>query len=382
MVVYLDYNATTPLDPRVLDVMVDVYRNSPGNADSRTHLFGDSTRKIVESARGQVAKLLDVEPAEVIFTSGATESINIALQGLVEYGRKVNKKHIVTTSIEHKAVLETVRYLADNGFEIDLVNPDHSGRVHAEDILEKVRPDTLLVSMIHVNNETGVIQPVDLVGKKLKKQGAFFHVDATQSCGKLVDDLQNLNYDLMSFSGHKFGGPQGIGALILRQTNYVYPPVKNITFGGQQEHGLRPGTIPVALTAGLGEASRLALLEWKERECRNTELKQQILDVLNRSGVSYQINGSLESGMSNTLNICFDQVSSEALMVLTKQSVAISNGSACTSHNYSPSYVLTAMGLEPDRIESSIRLSWGSSSNPDQVLEGINTLLNTVKSLA
>ncbi len=258
MSVYLDYNASAPVDERVVDLMVDVYKNNIGNADSRTHGFGEKARSIVENARKQVASLLKVKPDEVFFTSGATESNNIAIQGLREYAEKSDKKHIITTAIEHKAVLETVKHLESEGFKIDIVSPDLSGRVSAERILEKVRNDTLLVSVMHVNNETGVIQPVKEIGNQLQERKVLFHIDATQSCGKLVDEIRELKYDMLSFSAHKLMGPQGVGVLVLRKKSYKLPPVKAILFGGQQEHGIRPGTIPVALVAGCGKACEIA----------------------------------------------------------------------------------------------------------------------------
>ena len=258
MAVYLDYNATTPIDERVLEVMIDVYRNHYGNADSRTHNHGDQARMIVENARVQVALLLGVNSTEVFFTSGATESNNIAIQGLEAYACSSEKKHIITTSIEHKAVLETAKAMKERGFELDLINPDESGRINADELLAKVRNDTLLVSVQHVNNETGIIQPVKEIGNTLSEKGVLFHVDATQSCGKLVEEIRELKYDMLSFSAHKLEGPQGIGCLILRKKNYKIPPVKGIMYGGQQEHRIRPGTIPVALVAGCGKACEIA----------------------------------------------------------------------------------------------------------------------------
>ena len=220
MAVYLDYNATTPIDPRVLDVMIDVYRNSPGNADSRTHTYGDNARSITETARKQVADLLKAKSDEVFFTSGATESNNIAIQGLRDYAEKSGKRHIITTSIEHHAVLNTMKFMATQGFDVEFIDPDQTGRIDADVLLSKVRQDTLLVSVMHVNNETGIIQPVEKIGVELEKKGVLFHVDATQSCGKLVEELQNLKYDMLSLSAHKFRGPQGIGGLVLKKKKY------------------------------------------------------------------------------------------------------------------------------------------------------------------
>jgi len=381
MSVYLDYNATAPIDPRVLDVMIQVYKNEPGNADSRTHGFGEQARKTTEEARKKVADLLGVSSDEVFFTSGSTESNNIAIQGLREYAEKTGKKHIITSAIEHKSVLNTVKYLGDHGFDIDVVSPDLSGRVNADDVLKRVRNDTLLVSIMHVNNETGTIQPVREIGDALQGKSVLFHVDATQSCGKLVDEIRNMHYDMLSLSAHKFRGPQGIGALILRRKHYQLPPVKNVYFGGQQEHGLRPGTTPVALVAGMGVACELAQNEYREEAKNNKAIKEQIISLLNSKEIHYEINGDPNYCINNTLNICFDGVSSEALMIATKQYCAISNGSACTSRSYAPSYVLKAMGIPTKKIENSVRISWGPGIKKDDVLTNFSEMLEVIKQL-
>ena len=382
MSVYLDYNATTPIDPRVLDVMIDTYQNVPGNADSRTHDYGDLARKRVEDGRKQVANLIGVSSDEIFFTSGATESNNIALQGLVDYAQKTGKKHIITTAIEHKAVLNTAKYLADTkGFDVDFVKPDHTGRVSVDSVLSLVRDDTLLVSVMHVNNETGIIQPVKEIGDALESKDILFHVDATQSCGKLVDEIRELKYDMLSFSAHKFRGPQGIGVLVLKRKNYQLPPVTNIYFGGQQEKGIRPGTTPVALVAGMGKACEIAMLENEAIENTNKKIKAKLLELLKESGVNYEINGDQNYCVDSTLNICFNGVASEALMLSTKGFCALSNGSACTSKSYDPSYVLVAMGIPTEKIENSVRISWGPGVN-EEVISGFEKMLNVAKSLA
>lgn len=381
MSVYLDYNASAPIDERVLDCMIDVYKNHIGNADSRTHVFGEDTRTIVETARKQVASLLEVKADEVFFTSGATESNNIALQGLREYAQETGKNHIITTAIEHKAVLETVKHLEKEGFKVDYVAPDLSGRVRVEDVLNKVTEKTLIVSVMHVNNETGIIQPVLELGEELQKKEVLFHVDATQSCGKLVDELKSLKYNMLSFSAHKLRGPQGVGALILRKRFYKLPPVKAIMYGGQQEHGIRPGTIPVALIAGCGKACEIAEVEYRADFEQSQIIKRKMLNVLENSGLSYHINGDQAYCVPSTLNICIEGVSSEALMISTKQFCGISNGSACTSKSYSPSYVLVTMGIPADQIESSVRISWGHGSNEEDILGGFQGLINVAKQM-
>lgn len=381
MSVYLDYNASAPLDERVLSCMIDIYANHIGNADSRTHIYGEDVHGIVENARKQVASLLGVNPEEVFFTSGATESNNIALQGLREYAQKTGKKHIITTAIEHKAVLENVKYLEKQGFEADFVSPDLSGRINEEDILSKVTERTLVVSVMHVNNETGIIQPVKEIGEELQKRDILFHVDATQSCGKLVDELKILKYSMLSFSAHKFMGPQGVGVLILRKKAYRFPPVKSIMYGGQQEHGIRPGTIPVALVAGCGKACELAQTEYSHNNEVAKQIKDGLLAVLGESGLPYHINGNQAYCVPSTLNICIDGISSEALMISTKQLCSVSNGSACTSRSYSSSYVLTAMGVPEEQIESSIRISWGHGTNIEEVIRGFRALLEIARQM-
>lgn len=377
MAVYLDYNASAPIDEEVLDRMIDVYRNVIGNPDSRTHNYGDNARMVVEEARKQVASLLSVDSTEVYFTSGATESNNIAIQGLLEYAEKTHKKHVITTAIEHKAVLETIKQLSSKGFDVEIVYPDTSGRVDATSILEKVREDTLLVSVMHVNNETGIIQPVDVIGKELEAKDVFFHVDATQSCGKLVDELRALKYNMLSFSAHKLGGPQGIGVLVLRRIKGKRLPVKPILFGGQQENGIRPGTVPVALTAGCGAACAVAERTYKQTNEHNKEIKEMILTELKNSGLDYQIIGDPQYCVDSTINVAIIGVISEALMLNTKMFCGVSNGSACTSKSYSPSYVLKAMGVPDDIVNSCIRISWGKNTELEESKTSVAELLKT-----
>ena len=381
MSIYLDYNATTPINDAVLSKMIDVYRHHYGNADSRTHDYGDDCRKIVEEARAQLADLLAIDKTEIFFTSGSTESSNIALQGLREYANKTGKKHIVTTSIEHKAVLETVKALEKEGFDVDYVSPEPSGRVSAEAVLACLREDTLVVSVMHVNNETGIIQPVAEIGNALYEKDVLFHVDATQSCGKLVDELRDLQYDMMSISAHKMEGPQGVGALILRRKKYRLPPVKPIMYGGPQEHGISPGTTPVALVAGFGKACEMATQTYKTEMQRCKSLKEVLLKQLNTSYLEIHINGDQNYAVSTCLNVSIKGVSSEALMLSSKQYCGISNGSACNSNSYSPSYVLSAMGLSEDDLRSSIRISWGPNVDLKEFEMSINELLAVAKSM-
>lgn len=363
MPLYLDFNATSPVDPRVLEAMVQVYREEFGNAGSRTHRFGQRASLLVEQARKRLADLLGVEKIEVLFTSGATESDNLAILGLAKWGAEQGRRHIISTVIEHKAVLEPLRYLEHQGFEVDLVPVGEGGRVDPQDVLQRVRRDTLLVTMMHANNETGVIQPVQEIGEALADSPTYFHVDAAQTVGKMVADLRSLRYDLLSVTAHKMYGPQGVGALILRRRGWQRPPVQPLMYGGGQEGGLRPGTLPVALIVGMGKAAELAVEEHARWQAHNRKVKESILQQLRQ--VEYQINGDLAHSLSNCLNISFPGVDSEALMLSVQEEIAISNGSACTSADYKPSHVLVAMGLSRERIESAVRISWGQYTPAD-----------------
>lgn len=374
---YLDYNASTPIDERVLEKMTDIYRNHYGNADSRTHRFGSDAKKIIEEARQKVGALLGIPGELVYFTSGSTESNNMAVLGLEEYGKKTGRRHIITTAIEHKSVLEPCRHLEEKGFEVDYVRPGEDGRVRAEEILGRVRPDTLLVSIMHVNNETGTIQPVHEIGEALKGTEVYFHVDASQSCGKLVEELRDLSYDLLSVSAHKMYGPQGVGALVIKNKNGNLSALNPIMFGGGQERGMRPGTLPAALIGGMGEAADILVREYKDNHRKCGENRRMIWKALEESGVAYEVNGDPSFGINSTLNISFRDYDSEALMLAMEMEGlgGISNGSACTSHNYAPSYVLEAMGLDKQRIACSVRISWGREPIDRQVILGMLDLV-------
>jgi cysteine desulfurase len=356
MPIYLDCNATTPIDPEVEKIFLHYIHEEFGNAGSRTHEFGTRAKQAVQKARDQVAAVVKCQREEVIFTSGATESNNLALLGLREYGEKAGRKHIVATAIEHKAVLEPLEHLTANGFDVTLVRPGTDGAVKASAIAEVLRPDTLLVSVMHVNNETGVIQPLDGIAKALGKHEAFFHVDAAQGFGKRLPDLQNRRIDLIGISGHKIYAPKGIGALITRRRGYERAPLTPLAFGGGQERGLRPGTLPVALVVALGKAAELALRDAEKRNKYCASIKKEALDAFAKLGGI--TTGDLEKSVPSTLNIAFPGLDSEALMLALKDEVAISNGSACTSQNYTASHVLTAMGLSDDRVRGALRFSW------------------------
>ncbi|MBO0879189.1 MAG: cysteine desulfurase DndA [Mycobacterium sp.] len=368
--VYLDCNATTPIDPRVADEVMHYLTVDYGNAGSRTHTYGQTAKDRVQHARRQVAVLADAQPDEVIFTSGATESNNLALLGLAPEGQRTNRRHIISTAIEHKAVLEPLEALSSQGFDVTLLKPTKGGWVGAEQVTAALRPDTLLVSVMHVNNETGVIQPIEQIADALAGHPAYFHVDAAQGYGKLLTPLRHPRIDLTSISGHKIYGPKGIGALIARRRRFSRPPLTPLVHGGGQERGLRAGTLPVALIAGLGAAAQLAHREHTTREHACAQFKQRLLDAL--APLSPAVNGEPSRTIASTINISIptragdSYADSEAVMLALKDTVAISNGSACTSQSYDPSHVLTAMGLSADRVQGALRFSWSYlSTEPD-----------------
>jgi cysteine desulfurase len=354
---YLDYNATTPLDPRVFGAMQEWFVGTPSNSGSRTHVFGQQSREAVDTARKQIADTVGAGSEEIFFTSGATESNNIAILGLSECGLRTNRKHILSTTIEHKAVLEPLDQMRSRGFEVELVPVSEGGFVDVDAVQQRLRPDTLLVSVMHANNETGVLQPVSEIAELLAGTETLFHTDVAQTFGKEVETLRNLQCDFMSISSHKICGPQGVGALFVRRRGAERRLLDPLFFGGGQERGLRPGTIPVALVVGLGTAIELAAREYAERRDAALRVKEQLITGLVR--IEHRVNGAPERTQSHVLNVSFPGVDSEALMMALRNEVAISNGSACTSASYNPSHVLMAMGMNEDRINESVRISWG-----------------------
>ncbi|TIC79901.1 cysteine desulfurase DndA [Nocardioides sp. GY 10113] len=354
---YLDFNATAPVDPRVANEVMRYMLQEFGNAGSRTHTYGQVAKERVNRARQEVAALVAAKPDEVIFTSGATESDNLAILGLARHGEASGRRHIISTQIEHKAVLEPLEVLGGRGFDITLLPPDEGGRVPAESVRAALRPDTLLVSVMAINNETGVIQPIEEIASVLTEHDAFLHVDGAQAFGKLVQPLQHPRIDLLAISGHKLGAPKGIGALVARRRGYKRPPLTPLMYGGGQERGLRPGTLPVPLIAGLGTASALALDEADERTAAAVAIKAKLIEALRPLGAV--LNGDPDRTVATTLNVSIPGVDSEAAIVALKDVVAVSNGSACTSQSYEPSHVLTAAGLPRELVEGALRFSWG-----------------------
>lgn len=356
MTIYLDCNATTPVEPKVQEEVFRYMTLDFGNAGSRTHEYGARAKQAVERAREAVAAVAKAQRDEVIFTSGATESNNIVILGLAPHGEKTRRRHIVSTQIEHKAVLEPLDALSSRGFEVTLVHPTKGGWVDAAQIKEKIRDDTILVSVMQINNETGIIQPVSEIAEILNDHAAYFHVDAAQGFGKEIAPLQNPRVDFISVSGHKMYAPKGVGALVARRRGFDRPPLTPLFFGGGQERGLRPGTLPVPLVAGLGLAAELALEHSEERAARCREFRATLIKALRP--LDPVINGEPDRSLPHVLNVSFPGVDSEALMVALKDYVAISNGSACTSQSYQPSHVLKAMGLSESAIKGAVRISW------------------------
>lgn len=354
--VYLDCNATTPLDPEVREVLLRYLDEDFGNEGSRTHEFGSRAKQAVQKARDQVGAVVGAKRDEVIFTSGATESNNLAILGLAAHGRETGKRHVIGTRLEHKAVIEPLEALEADGFEVSWLASDGDGRVSPAELAAALRADTLLVSVMAVNNETGVIQPLEEICEVMEGHEAYFHSDAAQAFGKEIEPLRKGRIDLISISGHKVFAPKGVGALIVRRRGYERVPLKPLVHGGGQERGLRPGTLPVALLAALGQAAECSVRDEKKRKIHCRKIKDAALAAF--SSLAPRINGREEDTMDHVLNLSFPGLDSEALIVALKDLVAISNGSACTSSSYKPSHVIKAMGYSDDEANEAIRLSW------------------------
>ncbi|MFF5336871.1 cysteine desulfurase DndA [Streptomyces sp. NPDC013181] len=362
VVAYLDVAATTRVDSRVADVVLHWMTEDFGNAGSRTHEYGTRAKKAVQEARAFLASTVGAKTEELIFTSGATESNNIALLGIAPHGEKHQRRHIITSAIEHKAVIEPLLHLQDRGFEIDFLEPGPSGRISTEAVLERLRPDTLLVSLMHVNNETGIIQPVAELAEELRKTPTLFHVDAAQGYGKIPQDL-TAPIDMISISGHKIGAPKGVGALVTRRRGWDRVPLEPIMFGGGQERKLRPGTLPVPLIMGLYEAAKVFREGQARWERDALAMRERMLAAFD--GTRFHINGDPAHSVPHILNVTFEGLNAEALIVRLKEQVAVATGSACTSASYTPSHVLTAMGLPEELATNGLRFSWFPSQIAD-----------------
>lgn len=356
MTAYLDCNATSPIEPEVRDLVLHYMTEEFGNAGSRTHELGTRAKRAVEQARDQIAGVVGAERDEVIFTSGATEANNLALLGLAAHGEKTGRRHIISTKIEHKAVLEPLEDLARRGFDVSLLSPTVGGWIDPAAVAKALRPDTLLISVMHANNETGVIQPIGEICSILTKHDAYLHTDAAQGFGKDLAPLKNRRVDLVSISGHKLYAPKGVGALVVRRRGFERIPLAPLMFGGGQERGLRPGTLPVHLIVGLGLAAERAARDCAVRAAKVQAIREQAISAF--ASLSPQWNGDPSRTLPHVLNLSFPGLDSEAVMLAWKGLAAVSNGSACTSHSYAPSHVLLAMGLDADRGRGALRLSW------------------------
>jgi cysteine desulfurase len=354
--IYLDCAATTPIDPEVREVLLEYLDIEYGNAGSRTHEYGSAALRAVNRAREQVAAVVACEPEEVVFTSGATESNNLAILGLANGPAGASKRRIVSTAIEHKAVLEPLEHLAGRGFEVQLVAPNGMGRINADDVLKAVTDDTLLVSVMHVNNETGVIQPIDEIANGLRGKDVYFHVDGSQGFGKDIEHLRHPRIDMVSISGHKIFAPKGIGALITRRRARRRIPVLPLQYGGGQERGIRPGTQAVHLIAALGKASEVALRDVEARRRSCMEFRNALVAGLKSLNPVYVSNA--EPTVPAIVSLRFAGLDAEAVMLKLRPLLAISNGSACTSDRISPSHVFLSMGLSAAEAHEITRWSW------------------------
>jgi cysteine desulfurase len=360
--IYLDYSATTPVDPRVVDKMVPYLREHFGNPASRSHAYGWEAEQAVEEAREQVAKLVNADPREIIWTSGATESSNLAIKGAAHF-YKDKGRHLVTVKTEHKATLDTMRELEREGFEVTYLDVLENGLLDLEAFKASLRPDTTVVSVMFVNNEIGVIQDIAAIGEICRSRGIVFHVDAAQATGKVVIDLAQLKVDLMSFSAHKTYGPKGIGALYVRRKPRVRLEAQ--MHGGGHERGLRSGTLPTHQIVGMGEAFRLAREEMATECERIRMLRDRLLKGLQEIEEVY-VNGDLEHRVPHNLNTSFNYVEGESLIMAIKD-IAVSSGSACTSASLEPSYVLRALGRSDELAHSSIRFSIGRFTTVEEI---------------
>jgi Cysteine sulfinate desulfinase/cysteine desulfurase and related enzymes len=363
--VYLDHAATTPIDPQVLAVMVDTYKNVIGNPSS-IHSFGRQARKVIDDARHTIAKYIGARSREIVFTSGGTEGDNMAIIGAALANQKYGK-HIITTKIEHHGVFRTCEYLEKHGFEVDYLDVDRTGRISLDELQAKLREDTILVSIMYGNNEVGTIQPIREVAHLLEGRRTLFHTDAVQAFGTVDMDVKDTPIDLLSMTGHKIGGPKGIGFLYIRDGVNL----ESFTHGGDQERKRRAGTQNVPAIAGLGKAVQLVADHLTDRIGGCLKARQTLLDVLDRSDISYRINGNPEHFLPQVLNLYFPGTRVETLLTkLDLEGIAVSSGSACTAGSVEPSHVLTAMfGSEAPETQSSIRISFGSGSTPEKVAE-------------
>ncbi|MDC3113721.1 MAG: IscS subfamily cysteine desulfurase [Gammaproteobacteria bacterium] len=376
--IYLDYASTTPVDPRVASKMMEFLtpEGEFGNPASRSHRFGWKADEAVEEARSHVANLVNCDPREIVWTSGATEADNLAIKGVARF-YKNKGNHIITSKIEHKAVLDPCRQLEREGFEVTYLDPDEGGVISPESVKEAIKDTTILVSIMHINNELGTINNLEKIGEIVRQKGAFFHVDAAQSTGKINIDLSNLPVDLMSFSAHKTYGPKGIGALYVRRKPRVR--LEALIHGGGHERGMRSGTLATHQIVGMGEAFKIANEEMPADHKKVNKFHQDFLEKVKEIDHVY-INGDLDNKVPNILNVSFNFVEGESLIMGLKD-IAVSSGSACTSASLEPSYVLRALGRKDELAHSSIRFSFGRFTSNDDVKNTLDILGNVVHRL-
>lgn len=374
--VYLDCNATTPLEPAVAEVVRRFMERDYGNPASPVHDFGTFARMAVEKARGEVAEVVGARRDEVIFTSGATEANNLAILGLAAYGLATGRRHVIGTRIEHKAVLEPLEELTSRGFEVDLLPVGSDGRVCVEELRALLRPDTLLVTIMHVNNETGIIQPLTDIAAALEGHPAILHTDTAQGFGKDIFPLQSPRIELISISAHKIYGPKGVGALVARKRSGSLLPLRPLMFGGGQEQGLRPGTLPAPLIAGLGTAARLAGRNHLERNEMNRQFRARALAAL--APLKPAVNGDPAYALPHAVNLALHGIPAARAIDALKDLVAVSSSSACTAGSTETSHVLAAMGVPRCTADCSIRLAW-SHLTPEPDWAGVVALLQSIR---
>lgn len=375
--IYLDYQATTPCDPRVLDKMLPYFSSIFGNPHSRSHVYGWIAEEAIEVARTQIAELIHSDEREIVFTSGATESNNLAIKGVAHfYGDQ--KKHLITAVTEHKCVLESFRSLEQEGFDVTYLPVQADGLIDLDVLKAAFRDDTLLVSIMAVNNEIGVIQPLAAIGALCKEKGIFFHTDAAQAVGKIPLDVNEMNIDLMSISAHKMYGPKGIGALYVRRKPRVR--LNALISGGGQERGMRSGTLPTPLCVGFGEAAAIAKAEMKDETARIQALSKLMLDKINEKLTHVILNGHATKRFPGNLNLSFAYVEGEGLMMGIKE-LAVSSGSACTSASLEPSYVLRALGVTDDMAHTSIRFGIGRFTTESEIERAAEKVIHAVQRL-
>ena len=374
---YLDMQSTTPVDPRVLDAMLPFFVDHYGNPHSRTHMFGWEAEAAIETARGELADLIKANPKEIIFTSGATESNNMAIKGVANF-YKGRKKHVITTQTDHKCVLDSCRYLEQHGWDVTYLPVGSNGLICLKQLEDAMREDTAIVSVMAVNNEIGVVQPLTEIGALCRSKKIFFHTDAAQAVGKIEIDVDAMNIDCLSISGHKMYGPKGIGAIYVRRRPRLR--MEALISGGGQERGLRSGTLPTPLVVGLGAAARIAKQEMKSDEEHARKLGRRLIDGIRAQCANTQLNGDEEARYPGNVNMSFAYVEGESLLMGLKE-IAVSSGSACTSASLEPSYVLRALGVDEEMAHTSIRYGVGRFSTEAEIDRAVELTVEHVAKL-